>query len=171
MGWHGMSSNVATPYKTLFKILENWNFLITITLPKLWLENHGNWPIWPSCIHFWSQKSDICYGYLGDFVVPRKILGPRFLPSNLSGAWEAGCFQALVADCTQSFLHNFECSKQLLGIWTWAMVSINVNHVYKRRIKDRRILQICEERAVRKTNLLGLYFQRVASQTSWKGQS
>ena len=147
------------PHTKLFNF-GNWNFLITVTLPKLWPENPKKW-----------QLTNMTEPYPFLDVVPRKILGPRFFPINLSGAWEAGCFQALVADCTQSFLHNFECPKQLLGIWTWAMVSINVNHVYKRRIKDRRILQICEERAVRKTNLLGLYFQRVASQTSWKGQS
>ena len=164
MGWHGMSSNVATPYK-LFNFgklkIFNYNYFAKIMTRK---------PKKKMAIDQYDRALESKKWYLLDFVVPRKILGPRFFPSNLSGAWEAGCFQALVADCTQSFLHNFECSKQLLGIWTWAMVSINVNHVYKRRIKDRLILQICEERAVRKTNLLGL-FQRVASQTSWKGQS
>ena len=53
---HGMSSNMAAPYETLFVILEIlW---ITATLPKWWLESEklATWLTWPSSIHFWSQK-------------------------------------------------------------------------------------------------------------------
>ena len=45
------------------------------TLPKLWLEKPkiGTWLTWMSSIHFWSQKSGICYMNMyflkGDFVV------------------------------------------------------------------------------------------------------
>ena len=64
-GWRAMSS----PYKTLFNF-GYWNFWITATSSKLWLENQklATWLIWLSCIHFWSQKNGICY--LRDFVVP-----------------------------------------------------------------------------------------------------
>ena len=47
-----VSSNMAAPYKTLFNF-EN--------------QKLASWLIWPSCIHFWSQKSGVCYlrGFCG----------------------------------------------------------------------------------------------------------
>ena len=64
-----MPSNMAAPYKTLFNFWKYWNFWITATSSKLWLESLklGTWLTWPSSIHFWSQKSGICYlrGFCG----------------------------------------------------------------------------------------------------------
>ena len=59
--WACHPTYMAASYKTLWKY---WNFWIAATLPKLWLENQklATWLTWPSSmIHFWSQKSGICY--------------------------------------------------------------------------------------------------------------
>ena len=58
MPWH----STWPPIKT--KVRYNvWNFWITATSPKLWLENQklATWLKWPSYIHFWSQKSRLTF--------------------------------------------------------------------------------------------------------------
>ena len=65
---YAMSSNMAAPYKAFYN-WKYWNCWIIATSSKSWLENQklAIWLNWLSCVHFWSQKSGICY--LRGFVV------------------------------------------------------------------------------------------------------
>ena len=100
MSW---SSNMAAPYKNLFNFgnIEILNY--SLTSPKLWLESQklASSPKSLCCIHFWSQKSGICYlrGFYGPVtswwktsitsgLIHRKMAQQGRLKPDISCVWK-----------------------------------------------------------------------------------